>query len=408
MSRRPVDWAPLAGSDPVPGDPEEVERAAKSLADMAVEIERQTANLTKLASTEGWDADAGRTFAESACELAGELGKAHGRYATTSGALKRYAPELAHAQAVADSALADAKQAQASVDANRPPDHPPAGTRTQPPDPADLAGERQRQNAYDDGISALQAARRKLTEATDHRDLQAGRAARAIRDSIDNDGLEDSTWDKFTNWVSEHAGVLRDIARIAELVATVLSVLALVVAFIPVLNFLTPALLGLAALASAVALASTTLLALAGEASWTDVGLALLSVAAVGVAGKVATGVLRGASRVAKGTRPPPFRHPKGVSKQKQAGHVKGTPQYNNRVKQGKKTSYFDDAGQAEKLTREAWDKGAPVRHDGKVREFDFGRRVGTGPNGGQQTRVKVHMDDNGMIHGHPSGPESP
>jgi hypothetical protein len=34
VSRRPTDWSPLAGSDPVPGDPDEVERAAKSLADM--------------------------------------------------------------------------------------------------------------------------------------------------------------------------------------------------------------------------------------------------------------------------------------------------------------------------------------------------------------------------------------
>ncbi len=53
MSRRPTDWSPLAGSDPVPGDPDEVERAARSLADMAEEITRQTANLRRLASAEG-------------------------------------------------------------------------------------------------------------------------------------------------------------------------------------------------------------------------------------------------------------------------------------------------------------------------------------------------------------------
>jgi hypothetical protein len=385
----------------VPGDPDEVERAAKSLADMAEEITRQTANLTRLATAEGWDAEAGRTFADSAGELSGQLGKAHGRYATAAGALRGYAPELRHAQSVADAALADAKQAQVTVDANRPPDYPPTGS----PTAAEVSAERQRQYAYDDGVDALNAARRKLTDAVDHRDEHAGRAARTIRDNIDDDGLKDSWWDKFTNWVSEHADLLRAIARIAELVATVLSVIALVVAFIPVLNFLTPVLLGLAALASAVALVCTTLLALAGEASWTDVGLALLSVAVVGVAGKVVGRVLR---RLPKGTRPPPFPHPKGISKQKQASHVKGTPQYNNRVKQGKKTSYFDDAEQAERLTREAWEKGTPTRPDGKVREFDFGRRAGTGPNGGEQTRVKTHMDDKGMVHGHPSGPESP
>lgn len=50
VSRRPADWSPLVGSDPVPGDPEEIERAAKSLTAMADEITRQAANLRKLAT----------------------------------------------------------------------------------------------------------------------------------------------------------------------------------------------------------------------------------------------------------------------------------------------------------------------------------------------------------------------
>ncbi len=283
MSRRPTDWSPLAGSDPVPGDPDEVERAAKSLADMAEEITRQTANLRKLATAEGWDADAGRTFADSARELSGQLNQAHGRYRTAAGALKGYAPELRHAQSVADAALADAKQAHATVNANRPPEDPPTGS----PTPAQVSAERARQHAYDDGVDALQAARRKLDDATDHRDEHAGRAARTIREVIDDDGLKDSWWDKAKNWVGEHADFIRAIARIAELVATILSTIALVIAFIPGLNVLAPLLLGLAALASAVAMVCTIVLALAGEASWTDVGLALLSAAAVGVAGTV-------------------------------------------------------------------------------------------------------------------------
>ena len=197
MSRRPTDWSPLAGSDPVPGDPDEVERAARSLADMAEEITRQTANLTRLATAEGWDAEAGRTFADSAGELSGQLGKAHGRYATAAGALRGYAPELRHAQSVADAALAEAKQAQVSVDANRPPDYPPAGS----PTAAEVSAERQRQYAYEEGVDALNAARRKLTDATDHRDEHAGRAARTIRNNIDQDGLKGSWWDEITNWV---------------------------------------------------------------------------------------------------------------------------------------------------------------------------------------------------------------
>ena len=282
MSRRPTDWAPLAGSDPVPGDPDEIERAARSLADMAEEITRQTANLGKLSSAEGWDADAGRTFADSARELSGQLEQAHGRYRAAAGALRGYAPELRHAQSVADGALAEAQQAQATVNAHRPPDRPPVGS----PTPAQVTAERQRQHAYDDGVDALHAARRKLDDAVDHRDEHVERATRTVREAIDHDGLKDSWWDKFTNWVSEHADLLRAIAKIAELVATVLSTIALAISWIPVLNFLTPVLLGLAGLASAVALVCTVLLALAGEGSWGEVAGSLLG--AIPVFGRVA------------------------------------------------------------------------------------------------------------------------
>ncbi|MGH3693492.1 MAG: RHS repeat-associated core domain-containing protein [Pseudonocardiaceae bacterium] len=284
MSRRPVDWSPLAGSDPVPGDPEEIERAAKSLADMAEEITRQAANLRKLATAEGWDADAGRTFADSAGDLAGQLKKAHGRYATAGGALKRYAPELRHAQSIADTALADAKQAQTTINATRPPAHPPAGQ----PTPEQASAERHRQYAHDEGISALHAAQRRLTEATHHRDEHAGRAARAISDSINDDGLKDSWWDKFKNWVHEHADILKAIAKIAEIVATVLSTIALAIAWIPVLDFLSPVLLGLAALASGVALVCNLMLALAGEGSWLAVAVDLFAVVTFGFGAKAA------------------------------------------------------------------------------------------------------------------------
>ena len=301
MSRRPTDWAPLAPSDPVWGDPDEIERSAKSLADMAEEITRQTASLKKLASAEGWDADAGRTFADSAHDLAGQLSKARGRYTTAAGALKGYAPELRHAQSVADAALADAKQAQDTVNANRPPAHPPAG----PPTPEQVTAERQRQHAYDDGVSALHAAHRKLTEATGHRDRHAGRAAKAIRHAIDHDGLKDSRWDKFKNWISEHADLLKAIAKIAEVIATVLAVIALAISWIPVLNFLTPVLLALAALAALVVLTVSVMLALAGEGSWGDVGWSLVGmVPGLGRVAKAAKPLVKKATKVACKTDP--------------------------------------------------------------------------------------------------------
>lgn len=94
------------------------------------------------------------------------------------------------------------------------------------------------------------------------------------------------------------------------------------------------------------------------------------------------------------------------INPQKQAGHVPGTPQHANRVSQGKATSTFFGARSGEKATRIAHERGAPVPGRPNVKEYDFGRSVGTGPRGGMQTRVRVHEDQNGQIHGHPSGPE--
>jgi hypothetical protein len=97
------------------------------------------------------------------------------------------------------------------------------------------------------------------------------------------------------------------------------------------------------------------------------------------------------------------------IADQKQDGHVKGTPQNKNREKQGKPTSTFDgDRQEADDLTQEAWQKGTPVPGRPNVKDHDFGRPIGKGPGGGSQTKVRVHQGNDGRIHGHPAGPETP
>lgn len=109
-------------------------------------------------------------------------------------------------------------------------------------------------------------------------------------------------------------------------------------------------------------------------------------------------------SPLPKGLPPEP-----AISRQKQDGHIRQTPQHQNRVKQGKPTSTFNgDAAEADRLTQEAWARGTPVPGRPGVRDHDFGRPIGTGPRGGNQSIVRVHQDADGRIHGHPSGPEKP
>ncbi|WP_225980313.1 RHS repeat-associated core domain-containing protein [Paracidovorax avenae] len=99
---------------------------------------------------------------------------------------------------------------------------------------------------------------------------------------------------------------------------------------------------------------------------------------------------------------------PSHISQQKQAGHVLGTPQQINRAKINKPTSVFVDWSDAVKYTDEAWAKGTPVPGRPGLKDHEFHHPVGFGPNGGTQSKVRVHQDANGKIHGHPAGPETP
>lgn len=95
------------------------------------------------------------------------------------------------------------------------------------------------------------------------------------------------------------------------------------------------------------------------------------------------------------------------INPQKQAGHIPGTPQHKNRLKQGKDTSSFFGKESGERATQIAHQRGTPVPGRPNVKEYDFGASVGTGPKGGAQTRVRVHESPKtGEIQGHPAGPE--
>ncbi|WMT18164.1 pre-toxin TG domain-containing protein [Parageobacillus toebii] len=77
----------------------------------------------------------------------------------------------------------------------------------------------------------------------------------------------------------------------------------------------------------------------------------------------------------------------------KQGKHVLGHP---NSIP-GKKTQW-PEGEDGVKLTQEAWVKGTVVKPDGSVKIYDFHKPIGV--NG--ETRVKVHIDKKGNIHGYP------
>ncbi|WP_051943699.1 DUF6531 domain-containing protein [Streptacidiphilus rugosus] len=97
------------------------------------------------------------------------------------------------------------------------------------------------------------------------------------------------------------------------------------------------------------------------------------------------------------------------VSRQKQDQHVLGTSEYQKRIALGTPTSAFASRAEADAYAQHAWDHGTPVPGRPNVKDYEYGRPVGVaprnGPKIGWQTRVRVHMDGSGKIHGHPVGP---
>lgn len=92
-------------------------------------------------------------------------------------------------------------------------------------------------------------------------------------------------------------------------------------------------------------------------------------------------------------------------STQKQDGHVAGTPQYQQRLRNNTVTSVFDvDWVEAYKLVQQARANGTPHPTRPGIWDYDFGRRIGIAPSGNGQTKVRVHQVADGRMHGHPVG----
>jgi hypothetical protein len=296
MSVRPADWSPLAGSDPAPGDPGETSALARRAADTADEINRQASSLRKLASADWWDADAGREFSEEAEELAGEMVKVHGRYATVGSQLDKYAGALDVAQSETAAALRDAKAAESSMQANA--GDPLEGVDK--PTDAQKTAARQQQDAHDDAAGALAAARKRMDDAVHDLDSVAKRTADAIKDASDDD-VKDGFWDKVKGFISDHAAFIKAVCDIIGKITLVIAVIALALALTIGAPFI---LLAAAVVLTAIALIGHTALAAAGEGSWVDVGLDVFALATFGIGGGLArVGAKAGAQAISSAGR---------------------------------------------------------------------------------------------------------
>jgi hypothetical protein len=166
--RRPVDWAPLAFCDPVPGDPDAIVAVTRRHGNLAAELESQARTLRQLGSAE----------------------------------------------------------AQTTIDGLQ---SGLSGVSPQTPlTPDQIAAQHRQQETLDWARSDLERAKNRLRAAQGSRDA-AGRAAQH-RDGWDSFAAWFSeNWNAFTSRVHEHAEILRTVAEWCSNIATVLSLVAIVI-----------------------------------------------------------------------------------------------------------------------------------------------------------------------------------
>ncbi|MBL1226868.1 hypothetical protein, partial [Enterococcus sp. BWR-S5] len=87
----------------------------------------------------------------------------------------------------------------------------------------------------------------------------------------------------------------------------------------------------------------------------------------------------------------------------KQGKHQEGHKNNQQEVDKGESKSTWIDGTNGVAETQEAWEKGRWARgRTGTVKEYDAGRVVGSD---GETTKIKVHIDKKGNLHGYPDIP---
>jgi hypothetical protein len=272
----------LWDDDPTPGDPYEVAALGRKLRNMADMIDEQARVIKALSSVEGWDSDAGRAFNEISDGAGDRLKKAFERYDEAAKALgtkvaegesKEFAGELLRAQRKADKALADYREAETDHDVA---DREVKKFLDKYPVVADIPeAERPEyerwKNKRDEALLRLGQARRDVKDARDIFDDAGDRAARHIKNVVHHDDVRDPGG--FMNWLADWADMFSNISAI-------LSVLAVICAFIPPLQFLVPIFATLAVLCSAAALAGHAydMSVRGGKVDWLKLGTDALGI----------------------------------------------------------------------------------------------------------------------------------
>ncbi len=305
MPARTAEWHLIEhDSDPVAGDPDELDRVARYYGDIADALITQSKLMEKIGSGDetllkGQAADAMRKRAKDSSEL---LGKAANRYEQAHEAMVAYRPGLEMARSETWAAVTEAAEASSAQQAaaGRP---DPVGQQRPadaPPLTDDEKGQSEaRDRAISDADGKLAAARERARRAMAELDAVARRTADAIRKDWGIDGLHTSGWNAFVYGLNQ---VLKKLAEVLGWIGMALAIVGLVISGVGII-----ALVG--AVIAVVALVANIILAIQGETSWLNVILGVIAVVTVG-AGALVTKMTKAAQACGRVARRCSARYP--------------------------------------------------------------------------------------------------
>ncbi|TPQ22078.1 hypothetical protein [Streptomyces sporangiiformans] len=252
--RRPRDWHPLADSDPIPGDAEEIRDEVKHMKGVASSLREQARLLRKIKDDDELKGKYAGKLRDESEVLEKHLREVASRYERVHVHLSNWANDLEFYQDEADKVLSNAKREQEELDAEK-------AKRD--------AGDGKTPSSSESGTDGdpLRDYRNQLDRIVGDRNDRAGHYARKIRDEID-DVIEDSFWDDAKGWIHENIDEIKWVLDALGWVASILGTLAPFLAFIPIIG---PFIGAIAVGISIFIAASRLILFLAGEASITEV-----------------------------------------------------------------------------------------------------------------------------------------
>lgn len=274
MPARPGPWDLLdRPNDPVVADVEAIDARLTYFRSLADSMRVEGSRLSQIASGDSLAGNYANELRSASGAVAKDLDQVVGRYEAVVQALNLYEPEVEVALSGSLSAL------DAAIDANAAAQQA-AGLPTAAPTPGAALSPEQTQ-ANQDKTSAASNAAEQLSDAKsslsgvlDRLDDAGRQAASIIRRSF-NDGLTDSTWQRFKY---AFAKFLKILVKVLTYVGMALAVIALVIPGLGEAIFAAGMVLG------AVVLAADVTLKAMGQGSWADIGIAVAGLLTLGAA----------------------------------------------------------------------------------------------------------------------------